>query len=160
MGGNGGQAPSFASLCESCTAVPPHLTLGQKSEDRSTLEIDEMEAWRMPVICATIAGVLVFAASGILEVVRSDSARFSAKYLANKTDEIRVEDLHEHFMRHYPLERPEVEARIRQAVADHPSGVLFHFNLPDAAWKAHGGEKGYAIARGRFVLWRLILARS
>jgi hypothetical protein len=26
VGGNGGQAPLFASLCESCAAVPPHLT--------------------------------------------------------------------------------------------------------------------------------------
>ena len=30
MRGNGGQAPSFASLYESCAAVPPHLTFCEK----------------------------------------------------------------------------------------------------------------------------------
>lgn len=29
VGGNGGQALSFASLCQSCAAVPPHLTFAQ-----------------------------------------------------------------------------------------------------------------------------------
>jgi hypothetical protein len=30
VGGNGGQALSFASLCQSCAAVPPHLTFYKK----------------------------------------------------------------------------------------------------------------------------------
>ncbi|MEZ5299678.1 MAG: DUF6331 family protein [Verrucomicrobiales bacterium] len=30
VSGDGGQAPSFASLCESCAAVPPHLTFALK----------------------------------------------------------------------------------------------------------------------------------
>lgn len=32
VGGNGGYAPSFASLSESCAAVPPHLTFAQRPE--------------------------------------------------------------------------------------------------------------------------------
>ena len=36
MGGNGGQAPSFASLCESCAAVPPLLTFGQNMKLATT----------------------------------------------------------------------------------------------------------------------------
>ena len=31
MRGNGGQTPSFASLCESCAVVPPHLTFALKT---------------------------------------------------------------------------------------------------------------------------------
>ncbi len=35
VGGNGGQRRSFASLCESCAAVPPLLTLGKKFYDNA-----------------------------------------------------------------------------------------------------------------------------
>ena len=31
VGGNGGQAPSFATLCKSCAAVPTHLTFGNQN---------------------------------------------------------------------------------------------------------------------------------
>ena len=34
--GNGGSAPLFAPLYESCVVVPPHLALGQKIETETT----------------------------------------------------------------------------------------------------------------------------
>ena len=37
MGGNAGQAPSFASLCESYAVVPPHLTFGKIVKKEITL---------------------------------------------------------------------------------------------------------------------------
>ena len=119
-----------------------------------------MNAWRMPVISAIVAGGVLLVVIGVLAVVRSTSTRFSEKYLANKTDDIQIENFHEHFVRHYPNESPETEQRIRKEISKYADGTLFHFNFPESDWKAHGGEKGYAIAKGRYVVWRRILARS
>lgn len=50
VGGNGGQRPSFASLCGSCAAVPPHLTF-----------CEEMKALGIILAaCSLIASIPVF----------------------------------------------------------------------------------------------------
>ena len=54
VGGNGGQASSFASLWQSCAALPPHLTFGINLQMKHLLSFsgkaDRFEWWTISLI--------------------------------------------------------------------------------------------------------------
>ncbi len=67
MGGNAGQRPSFASLCESCAAVPPLLTLGGKLFLDGVLRLQHIDSMKTAAVHSRIQPEIKEKAEGILQ---------------------------------------------------------------------------------------------
>ena len=126
-----------------------------------------MKAWVIPVILFATVAVLFVAGASVLRSTFRQEERIAQSLLSIRKEYLNSDLFRVHYQVHYrggePMQEPdlpEFESEMRGVLDAHPGARLFYFSSSDDAWKALGGQSGYAIHRGKKILWEVTLKVS